>query len=494
MIGVGGTGAKLMHALLHVTAAGLLPANGTLSCLLVDADEANGNIISCREVFDAYKACKSLTLGDTSLFKNTVNLVGPWTPVTDNNVQSFNEFFQYTQKHSSGADEAALMELLYAPEEREMEIRQGFRGRPSIGASIFADRIDFEKRNDSWYRLKESIRSAAAGGSVPVLFAGSVFGGTGAAGVPTIFRVLDFELTEQVPNRRLGLILMLPYFTFGKVEDETVQADPHAFPEATAEALMYYHERGFLDISNSMYTLGESQPAPMPVAAVGAAQQKNPPHFLELVAALGAVRFYSGYPGHDNDHTLSIAMRASEPALNWSDLPFEEQMRVTQIAALKQMILFTVFFRYVYAPWISREAKDDKALRKSSATIIRKHVAPYGVTSQDVRRDIEHVNHFAEKFLNWLLNLSTSHKREFRASLANLSVFAVPHDGGWRLREAGEFREGDLNREGLFPGDAVKINLGTILDRASEMQFQGTQPHGTGYLVRAAYDACKLFN
>ncbi|WP_197414008.1 hypothetical protein [Terracidiphilus gabretensis] len=495
MIGVGGTGAKLMQSLLHVSAAGLLPGNGSLTCLLVDADEANGNVLGCREVFDSVKACKSLTLGDTTLFKNSFSLTGPWTPVTDNDVQSFDEFFQYTQKASRGTDEAALMELLYEPKEREMQVRQGFRGRPAIGASIFSDRIDFDKRGDDWYRMVDSMRSASAGGPVPVLFTGSVFGGTGAAGVPTIFRVLDRELEKKrVNNRRLGLILMLPYFTFGNVEGEAIQADPHSFAEATAEALMYYHERDFLSMSNSMYALGESIPARMPVAAVGAKQQKNPPHFLELIAALGAVRFYSGLPKRGDEHTLSIAMRATESNLGWADLPFEDPIRATQIALLKQMILFAVMFRYVYSPYILREAKNDRALKGSNATIIRKHVVPYGVTSGDVARDVGYVNDYVEKFLSWLLSLSTSHREGFRASLTNIGIYAVPEGKGWRLRTVEEFRDKDFDRDGLFINDAVKLNHSTILNRATVMEIQGSQPHGTGYLVRALYDACKLFN
>ena len=70
MIGVGGTGAKVTQSLLHLSAAGLLPGDGGLTSFLVDADGANGNVLECREVLDAIKTCKSLTLGDTSLFNS----------------------------------------------------------------------------------------------------------------------------------------------------------------------------------------------------------------------------------------------------------------------------------------------------------------------------------------------------------------------------------------------------------------------------------------
>ncbi|HEY9128149.1 MAG TPA: hypothetical protein VIM62_13530, partial [Acidobacteriaceae bacterium] len=99
---------------------------------------------------------------------------------------------------------------------------------------------------------------------------------------------------------------------------------------------------------------------------------------------------------------------------------------------------------------------------------------------------------FTEKFLNWLLSVSTSHRAGFQAALVNIGLFAVPENGGWRLKEVGEFREKEFDRQGLFPGDTVKRRLGDILDKASgEMELQGTQPNGVGYLVRALYEACK---
>ena len=498
MISVGGTGAKLTHALLHLSAAGILDRN--LECLLVDSDGANGNLAECKEVFGAYSLCKSLKLGNTRLFKSSVSLQGPWKPASDDGSKSFDSFFHYAQKRNEGNVDADLMELLFSPVERTMEINEGFRGRPAIGASILADRIDFAAANDSWYRLTQNIAHAvnAQDGRVPVLFAGSVFGGTGAAGVPTIFRTLSRELQKEkegtagvAPLSRLGMTLMLPYFTFDKVQNEKgLQADPNVFPEATAEALRYYHERGFLAKANSIYALGEVSTAHMPVAAVGAAEQRNPAHFLELVAALGAARFFSGFPHGGEDHTLSLAKRREEKTLGWDDLPFhDENSRKTQVAQLKQMILFSVLFRYVYFPWIKREAADDRKLRGSSATIIRRQVIPYQIKSEgtarqikseDLLRDMGYVDLFAQQLLHWLLDISTSHSA-CSTTLVNARVF----DGGWSERE--------FHRNGLFPG-SNKHSLGSILDRACEMRFQDHTLDGTGYVIRALYDACDLFN
>jgi len=520
MIGVGGTGAKLTHALLHLSAAGLV--DGDLCCLLVDADGNNGNGNECSEVRAVYEKCKGLKIGGakTRLFSSEVTLDGPWKPAENDSAKKLGEFFHYSQKKGSRDNkyslEADLLELLYDKQElEEIDIAQGFRGRPAIGAAIFAERIDFKEQGQSWYKLIEQIRHAAGANSkVPVLFAGSIFGGTGAAGVPTIFQVARKEIVGErgdstqradaatpeqkdsaaAPSGRMGMTLMLPYFTFEKVPGEAVQADPSTFPEASVEALTYYHERQFLGVANSMYALGEVEPAKMPVPQVGGKDQRNPAHFLELVAALGAIRFFAGKGTADKQ--LSLAVRKEEKTLEWEDLPFHDpDARKTQTARLKQMILFAVIFRYVYWPWIAREAADDAKLRRSSATIIRKQVIPYKVkgkdsegkegsreiNSQDLKDDLGAVNEYLGRFLHWVQELCTSHPG-VTTQLVNTSVFA----GGWDERE--------FNRKGLFLGAGVKPSLGHILDSACEMKLpDDDRLQGTGYVIRALYDACNLY-
>jgi len=66
--------------------------------------------------------------------------------------------------------------------------------------------------------------------------------------------------------------------------------------------------------------------------------------------------------------------------------------------------------------------------------------------------------------------------------LVNTSVFA----GGWDERE--------FNRKGLFLGAGVKPSLGHILDSAGEMKLpDDDRLQGTGYVIRALYDACNLY-
>jgi hypothetical protein len=60
VIGVGGTGAKLLQTMVHLTAAGLLPERGrALNALLVDPDQTNGNVESARTLAALYSTCRN---------------------------------------------------------------------------------------------------------------------------------------------------------------------------------------------------------------------------------------------------------------------------------------------------------------------------------------------------------------------------------------------------------------------------------------------------
>ena len=285
------------------------------------------------------------------------------------------------------------MELLFSPEERDLSIFQGFRGRPAIGTTIFSKAVNFN--TGAWRTFRDEVRKAAASNeTVPVVLAGSVFGGSGAAGVPTICRLLGSEFRRQTKNVRLGLILFLPYFQFREVEDEAMQADSASFSIATSESLKYYDEGKFLDADcHSIYAMGEEIMAEMRVSAVGAEEQRNDPHFLELVAALAATGFMTGKPESD-DHTLSLAVRKDASTVRWADLPTAKGKHDAQILRLQHMTLFAVAFRYIFYPNIV----DDLTTGRNRHHFVRKHLVRAGVSSETALHELaavsEYVNYF----------------------------------------------------------------------------------------------------
>ncbi|HLK65572.1 MAG TPA: hypothetical protein VKU19_19175 [Bryobacteraceae bacterium] len=490
LVAVGGSGAKLMQSLIHLGAAGMLPDRApTLSALLVDPDENNGNVEECQNIEKAYQACKQLVkVGKSDLFAAQLTLAGPWTPIVHHQTDTLKEIFNYNQLANNASEEAELMDLFFERGELEMSVKQGFRGRPAIGATVFANSVNFDRAE--WKDFRTAIHHSASSAPPHILFAGSVFGGSGASGVPTLVRLLSNNLETDVSNARYGLVLFLPFFQFRKVEGEAIQADPGSFPLATAEALKYYNERNFLAICHSIYAVGEEIPAEMTVSAVGAKEQRNEPHFIELVAGMGALRFFDA-DSHSKDYSLAVASRQEEGKLTWDDLPCDPQMGGAQVHKLQnklqKMAVFAVSYHYIFYPQIL------EALRAGGSKtpwwvdhIERKNVKP-----DDSRAALAAVDAYTVKVLEWLLHVSTPRRANFSPGLVNPNVFAVSQGQNWRLKLPREFQQVDLARL-LLNRPKTKIDDRTVLTRAARSTVKDDTAAGAGRLVRALFDSCEV--
>ena len=70
-------------------------------------------------------------------------------------------------------------EVLYSEKERTTQLHEGFRGHPSIGAAVMAQTV--LGGGEPW----KTFNSKVAKDPNPKIFlAGSIFGGTGASGLP----------------------------------------------------------------------------------------------------------------------------------------------------------------------------------------------------------------------------------------------------------------------------------------------------------------------
>ena len=488
VIAVGGSGAKLVQTLIHLGAAGLLPGHRReLFSLLVDPDENNGNIEECRELYKSYNQCRALLstqVGSTDLLSGAIRLEGPYTPLHEG-FDTLREIFQLDKLERVGSVDADLLSLFFEGPELDMSIKQGFRGRPAIGATVLAQSVRFDQ--PPWSDLKDNIKARGAQGPVHVLLAGSVFGGSGASGVPTLVRLLEGELLGHLPNLRFGLLLFLPFFQFRPVPGEVIQADPAAFPTATAEALKYYHERGFLTFCHSIYCVGEEVPAEVRIAAVGASEQRNDAHFVELVAGMGAMRFF-------NDKlvcqpfSLAVAGRVEDPTLTWDDLPYDDSMGPAVIRKLQTMATFAVAYHYLFFPVIA-EALD---WGKSDVGFWVDHIERQKKVNRDeAGRALRELQTYLSRFLLWLMRISTPRRENFTPGLVNLNVFAVRAAGEWRLKQQREFNDADFANLLLNQKSRRSLDSRTVFERATRAV---ADPHATaaGRLVRALYDACRV--
>src|SRR5207302_415124 len=175
----GGTGAEIAEAVIHLAAAGIMPDPFQLKILFVDADEGNGNVRRAIATAKAYQECQARFQSSIEPFKIELTLLAgdvPWCPVGAAGKQ-LNTMFGHV---NLPRPEQHMMECLFDDEERKLDLTEGFRGRPAIGSATWARELDWIN-SPGFAKLPASIKQESQAHTVKVMFAGSIFGGTGAS-------------------------------------------------------------------------------------------------------------------------------------------------------------------------------------------------------------------------------------------------------------------------------------------------------------------------
>jgi hypothetical protein len=331
LIGIGGTGAKIVESTLHATAAGLGPKS--LLVGFVDQDQSNGNVERSKRLLSLLADVRSAWRGDAAhrlgqesdLFASHIAALAPgaevWTP-SQGQGQTLSRIFG---KSAMSSEDQNLFDMFFAPGplEQDMVLDEGYRGRPHTGAAAMASQVDDE--NPFWKALLHTISQARGGAKVRLVLAGSVFGGTGAAGFPTIARLIRRRLEREniTQNVLIGGALMLPYFGFAPPDDKEANvARSEELLMQSREALKYYHELFNERVFDELYFVGWDPPFQLGYHSPGAGEQANPALLPELIAAMGVCRFFDARrePGGDNNGVM-VCGRESVGVVAWSDLP-----------------------------------------------------------------------------------------------------------------------------------------------------------------------------
>ena len=302
LIGIGGTGAKCIEHLVHSCSAGLGPDQVWVG--MVDQDEANGNVNKTKILLSKYQNLRNSLREEgrndlsaaSNLFKTniTTNNDSVWLPLKGAD-PSLEEVVKYNALKS---EVKGLLDCLYDPQERQMNLSEGFRGRPNIGAAAMLATAANE--NDPfWSQIHKAIDAAKGGEEVRIFIIGSIFGGTGASGFPNIARKIRAIQAEKgvTSNVYIGGALMLPYFDYDvpeEMEEGTIYAKPNQFLDQTKAALEYYSKLfEYNKIFDQVYVTGWDPLTKLPKFEIGGNTQFNSPLFPETYAALGALKFFN---------------------------------------------------------------------------------------------------------------------------------------------------------------------------------------------------------
>ncbi len=335
LICAGGSGTRVLEALLHLCAAGLGPPS--LRLLWVDPDAANGNGDRVSALVARYIDLHgrfARQVGDgLGLFRTKLDLfeVGgqseglkPWSPIQKG--ERLRELLNVDLLGSTPTS-PDLVKLFFTPEELDMDLSQGFRGHPSLGSAAMS-RVTFQKEAQPWRQLIEKLRNdLAQDEGARVFLTGSVFGGTGAAAFYPLARFLREEATVNGNRLKIGVSALAPYFRFAASTTRNSSsgarqaARAENFPLATLGTVDFYrhletHQRLPFDV---VHWVGADAPADVNFAA-GGPEQRNPSHFVELIAATAALEFFH-QPSALVGSCYSASGDGEQAVLEWRDLP-----------------------------------------------------------------------------------------------------------------------------------------------------------------------------
>lgn len=415
LIGIGGTGARCMEAFVHLCGAGLLKDSQSIQIVNVDADVSCGNLTKTQHTVELYRKAKAIGFGNSGMFKNDIEQTQLWDPVEDK-CKTMDDIFQRKMLINKKETKPLgfLYDSLFTEQERTTDLDMGFRGHPAIGSAVMNQKMDSQE--EPWKDLLPKIN---ADKDARIFLFASVFGGTGAAGFPTIAKLLHKVLHKDGDGNciaKIGGALVLPYFQFPAASDNLtneMQAKVEEFMLNTRSALDYYDESHILgSVFTSIYMVGDNDLTPVKKFSLGSGEQKNEANYIEMYAALAAFDFFNK-PTFESASVPMIAREVTgDGKITWEDLP-DSGAGPTLKEQLGTFMKVLYVYKYGVLPSLERCAQDEKAqfqvawyldLVKKAGGIDVYHNA------QD-RERLEALGDYATEFFKWMKDIISNPNR-----------------------------------------------------------------------------------
>lgn len=321
---IGGSGSRVVRSLSMLMAAGIshFKAGDQVFPLMIDYDVDNGDTkraFNCVDTYnDLHKSVYSEELErdnrterrffHTSLMKMSDIGDGYSSAYTlqfrhNPNDKTFGDAIAFKSLRNGKERTADLLKTLFdvsnGPDtELGIDMTVGFKGNPNIGSVVFNN---LKETNE----LTEFFRCCEPGDKVILI--GSLFGGTGASGIPEITKAIRSH--PRTANVHLGVVMLTPYFCFDRKE-EVGSVKSGLFDSKTRAALSFYDSSEVNRQIDSIYYIGDKERTKMPYS-LGGKTQKNNSHIVDLLGAMSVLHFFNSdknpgarrykYRMHDNE-------------------------------------------------------------------------------------------------------------------------------------------------------------------------------------------------
>lgn len=295
---IGGSGERIMHSFIMMLAAGMPIGAHTVIPVFIDNDVESEALTRCTNLIDYYRTPRNNNSpwGMHALYDGLggnhkpsfaqANIGKPIMLKTNGAALGSLESIIGELRDNDPLQRAIAEErdLLFTTDDLEMRLDVGFVGNPNIGSIVLNYMTSAEGGGISGINL-----NAQDG----VMVLGSLFGGTGAAGLPLIIN--SFYKNNPTVCPLLGGVAVLPYFNLPDDDTQqdiidTTKWNVHAdtFDARTRAALMYYAD--YMQNMDYCYYVGDNQRRVYD-HHIGGAQQNNPTNLVEVMAALSIFDF-----------------------------------------------------------------------------------------------------------------------------------------------------------------------------------------------------------
>ena len=306
---IGGSGERVMRSFILTLASGVKIDAQSVVPVFVDNDEKSKALTTCLDLIKYYnsKPEKSQKMGINTSHQKISATPTDWPSFCRTIVED--PIILNTAGDSVGTLSKVIgnidvdspvykaikdeRELLFTDDDLSMPLSVGFVGNPNIGSVV----LNALSLGSADFKAIQDTTSPTDG----VIIVGSLFGGTGAAGIPLI--VNSFNKLDPARKPILGAIAMLPYFSttdtgkLSPINRGKWDVKPDSFETKTRAALMYYDD--YMRALDVMYYIGDGDKKDSYPHCVGGIEQDNPAHLTELMGAMSIMDF-AKLTGHNN--------------------------------------------------------------------------------------------------------------------------------------------------------------------------------------------------
>ncbi len=355
VIAIGGTGARCAEAIAHLGATGAFREK--LRFLLIDLDQSNGNLDRTREIITRYRELHGHA-SEGRMFRDKMELQVWKAPEA---AMTFGEALQWSSVSEGGQ---RFLRLFYSSEYEELDLSKGCYQHPEIG-SLILRRLLRASLSDEESGLRRTVNALAEelqhGQPTRIFVVGSVFGGTGASGLPFMpaFLASD-ELASVRPEFAtrqtqlcLGAAFVGPYFQW-RGEGNKGENGPQVNRLISHARSILQHYSRHLPKYERIYLLGAPQlHVTCDSAAEGGNQQLHRAHYVEWTTALAALDFFTSSEHRSGvcsyvESTVKSGDGESRRQLgiNWGTLPVEGKSEKDRVrSGFLELTILTSFLR-----------------------------------------------------------------------------------------------------------------------------------------------------